>query len=281
MNKSLILSDSEIAHYCASPAGSNQDPLIEPYLRAHANSGTYLLTVGGVYTPSTPGEQGSRDKADGVTLAPGMMAIVVSHEQLSIPPELLGIVFGINRLTREGLLLVNPGVITTGHTREISFTVINFGRKPVDLIKNTAIARVFFLLTDSSNVANPGNLGSDAYRDALNDARQALHADFSGHLKEFLAKPYRELITDLWMNVGLGVVGFGVILSLIAILSPMIAERASQVPRLQRRVDSLHVQITETNENLRLLRDSIAVGDTTAVGTQGTGARASSRESGR
>jgi deoxycytidine triphosphate deaminase len=272
MDQSLILSDTEIAAFSSPSPESGRKPLIDPCVADRINSGTYLLTIGGVYTPLTPGEQGTRENARGMTLEPGMMAIVVSHERLSVPPDLLGIVFGMNRLTREGLMLVNPGVITTGHTREVSLTVINFGRKPVDLLKGGAIARVFFLLTDSGNAKNPGNSETDTYRNAINYARQALHPSFSGHLKEFLDKPYRELVTGLWINVGLGVVGFGLMLSLVATLSPIIAERALRVPTLERRLDSLQVQLTQHDQRLRLLGDSAAAKGTMPAQATGTNA---------
>ena len=80
------------------------------------------------------------------------MVLIVTSELLNVPANILGVVFGTNTRTNEGLMIVNPGIITSGHQSRVTFYALNLSKSYLPIEKNSSIARVVFFKTTHNNV---------------------------------------------------------------------------------------------------------------------------------
>ena len=77
------------------------------------------------YNPGKPDE----DQA-AVTLHPGQMMFVITHEEVKIPKDLCGTVMSRNRLAKEGVLALNAGHIDPGFEGPILIRLISLRSTP-------------------------------------------------------------------------------------------------------------------------------------------------------
>ena len=177
------------------------------------------------------------------------MALVVTEEVVRVPKQCLGIVFGTNRLTQDGLLIVNPGVITSGHSREITFFVMNFSKNELRLWKGDPLARILFLRSGTKNTINPKNVATSAHRDAENVAPRTFFSGFQDLFGELVRETAEKIIKRVWKHVWFAVptaaFAFLLIVSFIAVIGPTIAERMSGVPGLSDEIGVLRDRITK------------------------------------
>lgn len=81
-------------------------------------SSSFDLSVGTIVVPG----QGETDQHP---MCPGDIATILTKEELNMPVDLSARVFPINNLSRQGLLVLNPGHIDPGYKGVISVKLIN------------------------------------------------------------------------------------------------------------------------------------------------------------
>jgi deoxycytidine triphosphate deaminase len=93
------------------------------------------LTIGDIFLPEKqPHELGGTEKAcTEHVLEPGSTAVVVTKEEIHMPPDLGGIGFPPTKMSNRGILMTNPGHVDPGYTGHLTFTVINMGRSSYTL----------------------------------------------------------------------------------------------------------------------------------------------------
>jgi dCTP deaminase len=113
------------------------------------------LHIGKVSLPAERTSQKPDDVTDGrYRLQPGQTAIVTTHEDLHMPPNLAAIGFPPSHISVQGLLMTNPGHVDPGYDGKMHLTVINMGRDSIELRIDDTIVTVLFFELDGSVTAD-------------------------------------------------------------------------------------------------------------------------------
>jgi len=79
-----------------------------------------------------------------ITLQPGQMVFVITHEELQLPPSVSGTVYSRNRLQKENILALNAGHVDPRFDGPIIIRLINLGAQPWPLRLGDAVFTVVF-----------------------------------------------------------------------------------------------------------------------------------------
>ena len=91
-----------------------------------------------------------------VTVQPGQMIFVVTHEDVLIPPDLCGTVYSRNSLALAGILALNAGHVDSGYEGPIVIRLINLRAMPWVLTLGDPIFTITFqtVASDSDDSSN-------------------------------------------------------------------------------------------------------------------------------
>jgi dUTPase len=84
----------------------------------------------------------------GTLIEPAQLVWIRAREEISLPANMVGLWIQTQKLSREGLLLLNISLIEPGYKGPLSAVLVNFGKKPVPIYPHTKIAKVIFLRLD-------------------------------------------------------------------------------------------------------------------------------------
>jgi deoxycytidine triphosphate deaminase len=106
---------------------------------------------------------------------PGELVWVRTRETVALPPDICAFWWQTNRLSRQGLMLVNMTMVEPGYRGPLACLFANFGRQKVVIDFDTPIARlVFFHLTRPADSPYAATKPSGAYdRDLVATASAA------------------------------------------------------------------------------------------------------------
>jgi deoxycytidine triphosphate deaminase len=111
------------------------------------------LTIGSIYVPP----ENPRNAIDtahvqfqsGLELGPGQTAVVETRELIRLGKGFGAFGFPPAGVSRNSILMTNPGHVDPGYSGHLSFTLINMGRKPFRLYRGERIASLLlFKLTE-------------------------------------------------------------------------------------------------------------------------------------
>src|SRR5229473_4999522 len=74
-----------------------------------------------------------------VTLRPGQMVFVITHEELRLPTDISGTVYSRNMLQKQNILALNAGHVDPGYEGPILIRLINLGAIPWPLPLGEAV----------------------------------------------------------------------------------------------------------------------------------------------
>jgi len=86
----------------------------------------------------------------GTIIKPAQLVWIRASEDISMPPNMVGLWIQTQNLARKGLLLLNISLIEPGYKGPLSAVLVNFGKNPVHIFPNTKIAKVIFLSLDDN-----------------------------------------------------------------------------------------------------------------------------------
>ena len=84
-----------------------------------------------------------------VTVQPGQMIFIVTHEDIIMPPELTGTVYSRNNLALKGILALNAGHVDSGYEGPIAIRLINLRAVPWTLTLGEPIFTITFQTVDA------------------------------------------------------------------------------------------------------------------------------------
>ncbi|WP_316191852.1 MULTISPECIES: dCTP deaminase domain-containing protein [unclassified Bradyrhizobium] len=114
---------------------------------------SFDLTIGRILLPiDDENDEGVHEEAS-LSLEQGETAVVETHEYLTLPRTLAAIGFPPATVSRGGLLMTNPGHIDPGFKGRLKFTVINLGKKPVQLVSGSPICTLLFFSIEAPDFA--------------------------------------------------------------------------------------------------------------------------------
>jgi deoxycytidine triphosphate deaminase len=79
-----------------------------------------------------------------LTLKPGQMIFVVTHEELKLPKYIAGTVYSRNKLQKENILALNAGHVDPGYQGPIIIRLVNLGAAPWPFRLGDAVFTVVF-----------------------------------------------------------------------------------------------------------------------------------------
>ena len=95
------------------------------------------------YLPEQP-----RDKQPTLTVQPGQMVFVITHEDILMPIDLCGTVYSRNKLARDGILALNAGHVDPGYEGPIVIRLINLRATAWTLTLGQSIFTIVFQTLD-------------------------------------------------------------------------------------------------------------------------------------
>ena len=123
-----------------------------------------------------------------LTVQPGQMIFVVTHEDILMPPGLCGTVYSRNSLALAGILALNAGHVDSGYEGPIVIRLINLRAVPWTLTLGQPIFTITFQTTD----ADPN--------DSSNDNRRVSQEDMILRVRETANAALSNALYDLYSD---------------------------------------------------------------------------------
>jgi dCTP deaminase len=112
------------------------------------------LSVGRILLPIEDDNSNNYPREEtSLSLAQGETAVVITQECLALPRTIAAVGFPPASVSRDGLLMTNPGHIDPGFKGHLKFTVINLGKKPIELSAGKPICTLLFFSIDKPDFA--------------------------------------------------------------------------------------------------------------------------------
>lgn len=105
----------------------------------------------------------------GIEIKPAELVWVKASEEISVPPNMVGLWIQTQTLARQGLLLLNISIIEPGYQGPLTAVLVNFGSNNVTVSLDTKIAKVVFLLLDRDATKLVGKWDTNDYDDKLRE----------------------------------------------------------------------------------------------------------------
>jgi deoxycytidine triphosphate deaminase len=112
-----------------------------------------------------------------VTLKPGQMVFVLTHEDLKLPVDVAGTVYSRNKLQKKNILALNAGHIDPGYQGPVLIRLINLGANPWSIRLGEAVFTVTFHTVMASK--NAKGHAARTREEMLEVARNAAENAFS------------------------------------------------------------------------------------------------------
>jgi|GEM_PF-2082474 len=118
--------------------------------------------------------------AELITLKPGQMVFVITHEELKLPLYVAGTVYSRNKLQKENVLALNAGHVDPGYQGPIIIRLINLGAVPWTFRLGDAVFTVAFhtVMVSDGAVGHPARSKSVMVEAATQAARNAFSNPF-------------------------------------------------------------------------------------------------------
>jgi deoxycytidine triphosphate deaminase len=145
-----------------------------------------------------------------ITIQPGEMVFVITHEEIQMPKDLCGTVLSRNKLAREGILALNAGHVDPGFHGPIVIRLISLRATPWVLTLGEPIFTVVFNKMESSpnetlTAHEPISKEKTLTRVeemAGSSLSNALFDLYARHLEIGLYKHYSTVLSDLKAELG-------------------------------------------------------------------------------
>ncbi|MDX6452575.1 MAG: dCTP deaminase [Gaiellaceae bacterium] len=197
-------------------------------------------------------------------LAPGETAVVETEEVLKLPGNLAAVVFPPDAVSKEAILMTNPGHVDPGFSGPLKFTLINMGKKPHTLQQGKPVATALFFKLAASPAEDwlkrhDGVAGSGASPEMLD----RLSKDFLDIEKRATAQVRSQLL-----KIGSLGAAITILLSALAVGGAVLpavlwgpdASLSGRVATLQQRLDETQAELHATTAKLAVLHRAQANG---------------------
>lgn len=167
-----------------------------------------------------------------VTLAPGQMVFVITHEEISLPHDLCGTVYSRNKLQKENILALNAGHVDPGYTGPIIIRLINLSQIAWPLTLGDAVFTAVFHTLDtaltecvqdvrskSETLLVAQKTASQAFRNPLHDLYTAeLDRHFALHDQELETRLRRELTNEFFRKSQVHMLAFEMVIGIVTLI---------------------------------------------------------------
>jgi dCTP deaminase len=221
------------------------------------------LRVGEIVVPEIPdGAWGSATRpASEYNLRPGETAVVQTRETFQLPGNCAGIAFPPDSMSKNGLLMTNPGHVDPGYHGKLKFTLINMGKTEALLKVGEPIATLLLIRLDSDAdkgwiTRHDGRAGAGVTPEML----AKLTRDFMG-LEQRTTEVARKELTRIGIFVGAAtIVLAGIAAGATVIPSVLFAPTSPSshdLAVLEVRLNATEMKLASVNKRLAKLQQQI------------------------
>ena len=180
---------------------------------------------------------------------PGETVIIELNETFSLSTDLAGIIFPKNDLSKNGIIMTNPGHIDPGYTGIVSIYLVNMSKVafPVSINMPTVRLLVFNTTTDTSGF--PNGPVTEIEKDQLS----RMDKDFAG-INKRISKIVSSIIskwTFAFIGLVLGVIA--IILSVVPIASQYATQHFIKNDVLESTIKQQQKELNDLKDKLTLL----------------------------
>ena len=206
------------------------------------------LTIGRILLPIEGQDDKVREETN-VSLEQGETVVVETHEFLSMPRTVAAIGFPPATVSRNGLLMTNPGHVDPGFKGRLRFTVINLGRKPIELASGNPICTLLIF-----SVAEPDRAYDqlDTTEKPVGPTDAVLLARLSKDFLNFSDRIKTTVAGELRTAQIATPIISGILAILLTILANIVANNLSVVNELKAKVAGLEKEVAVKDLTTRI-----------------------------
>ncbi|HTU44181.1 MAG TPA: hypothetical protein VMF91_03930 [Bryobacteraceae bacterium] len=167
-----------------------------------------------------------------VTLSPGQMIFVITHEEISLPHDLCGTVYSRNKLQKENILALNAGHVDPGYTGPIIIRLINLGQIAWPLTLGDAVFTAVFHRLDTAiyecrhdvrskneTLLVAQKTATQAFSNPLHDLYTTeLDRHFALHDQELETRLRRELTNEFFRRSHVHLLAFEMVIGIVTLI---------------------------------------------------------------
>lgn len=175
-----------------------------------------------------------------LAIAPNSMAVAISKEIVKLPKNIIGHAFVKTRLSQEGIMANNIGIIDPGYEGPLSSVLVNFGKNSYELKENEVFLRITFseFQTPSENIElDYGLFGRKEYH--VNKRTSTI--EFLGNafvdIEENIKKKVTSSITKMIGNFGLWATAFALLIAGIGLILNYTNNDSNKIENLQEQIN--------------------------------------------
>lgn len=267
----MILVDSDILGLVNGTAQAK--PLIENFSRSKLSNCRYDLRAGRAFLPKSGDERvvGPGSQETHWSINPSETLIVMTKEYINMPNTLFASYSQLNRLARQGLMLINVSIVEPGYHGPLSCFLVNFSREVVHLYPDDAIAKItFHQLTSAPQFPFSLTIPEEEYRRGLARDAQAYPVSFMdiGGLEGKITDRVGKEVTN---SVKIGVVLLAV-LAFFSSLEPLMSKfvwepigikssQREEMLKLQSELQKTKDELAKTNDDIKSERKLLDLED--------------------
>lgn len=152
------------------------EELVKPFLKERVKYGAYELGLGSEAIISDNKSKESYETGKQIIIPPGQFALLITDEEVSIPPSLLGFISIKFSSKKLGLVNISGFHVDPGFVGKLKFSVYNAGSRPVFLTVGNPLFLIWFANLDeeTKDFRKPErtkwlNLSDDDTRETIGD----------------------------------------------------------------------------------------------------------------
>lgn len=149
----------------------NQGKLLTNWTKSSIQAASYDLRVGTIFKNGKIVNEEHEERQRPFLIQPGEIVSIFTLEEISLPSDVAGVAFAMNRLSSEGLLILNPGHIDPGYKGPLTVTALNLRKTTISISREQPIFTIIF--------QNIGNYTSHPFSESIlnkHDKERSFHA---------------------------------------------------------------------------------------------------------
>lgn len=174
----MILNDADTSQLVSSAQ------LLTDHHPDNIRNCAYILRAHSVFRPET-GDQEILNVGDGSRrrlvweLGPAETLVVITREEVNMPPNVCGTYAPLFRLAKQGVMLLNASIVEPGYKGPLSCFLANFSAQRVTLRQDTPIAKILFhTMTGPPKHLYPEVIERHEYEQDLAEDAKRYHRSF-------------------------------------------------------------------------------------------------------
>lgn len=212
------------------------------------------LTVGGIYVPEKIKDISKvKSFSDLATrqcnIDPGETIIIELAEEVQLSKSIGGILLPPNSLTKNGIIMTNPGHIDPGYGGKLTVCLINMGKDAVTMESRSVVATLLLFRLSSQSSGYQKGPGGGANLTQLSK----LSKDFA-NISE---RSYGYIKKAIWMHLVTALTVISLVIAVLAIAVPGVATVLTNVLEVRHGESKNGEAIRKLEEQVKLLQGQL------------------------